>query len=209
MLDVLVIRYAPRVDSNTQRLLETSLEEVAPRTRITLVDLTETPPPLLMPANLNALIKRNFMGEPLTEEEQVVVSSTDKFLSQVIAADRLIIAFPMFNFSLPAAVKAWVDVIVQKEKTFSIDSTGRYYGLLKNKAALLLTTTGNDFSEPSMQAMDHAAPLLKQCLEFMGISTHTIAAYGLNQYAEQAELLVAEAQATIKAYLTTDSAWKE
>lgn len=209
MLHVLVIRYTPRIDSNTQRLLATSLEEVGPRASITHVDLTETPPPLLMPANLNALLKRNFMGETLTEVERAVVSRADRFLSQVLAADRIIIAFPMFNFSLPAAIKAWVDVIVQKEKTFAIDSAGRYYGLLKNKAALLLTTTGSDFGEPSMAAMDHSAPLLKQCLEFMGISTHTIAAYGLNQYAAQAESLVAEAQATIKTYLATEPVWKE
>lgn len=209
MLKVLIVSYTPRITSNTRHLMNAAVEELRKRAELCHMDLAQTPPPLLSPAILNALLKRNFLSETLTAAEQAVVKQANEFLDQVLAADRIIVAFPMYNFSLPATVKAWVDVIVQKDKAFAIDSSGQYYGLLQNKAALILMTSGSDFEDPVMAPMNHSAPLLQQTFAFIGISSHTIAAYGLDQYANRAESLIEEAQASITHFLRMDSAWND
>ena len=149
------------------------------------------------------------MGLPLTDVEQAAVRGADHFLDQVLKADRVIVAFPMYNFSVPAAVKAWIDTIIQKDRTFGIDASGQYHPLCRNKRALILMTSGNDFGEPTMQPMNHASTLMEHCLNFIGIGSHTITAYGLNQYADRAEQIVVQAQEHISQYLSADGDWLE
>ncbi len=147
------------------------------------------------------------MGVELNEVEQQIVASADVLVQQLLDADRIVFAFPMYNFSLPAAVKAWVDAVIQLGKTFTMTGEGAYAGLCHGKKALILMTTGGDFSQEPTKNMNFATPLMQTCLGFMGIESHVIAAYGLNQYMDRADDIVADAQQEIIGFLQQDPAW--
>jgi len=201
MNNTLIISYTPRVDSNTAKLVEAAKDTLAGKTSITHIELSRTPPELLLIDNLAALLKRNFMGEELDVKEQAITQRIDEYTQQVMDADYLIIAFPMYNFSMPATIKAWVDNVIQPGKTFTITQDGGYQGLCEDTKALILMTAGNDFSEPPMSDINFATPLMQSCLNFMGMESEIIIAFGLNQYADRADDIVTQAQGKISQHL--------
>jgi len=207
MSNILLVSYTPRFESNTKKLVKTYLQATSNKSEIIHLDLVKQPAPLLLEDNLNALIKRNFMGMELTEIENNYVNGADQLVIQLLEADRIVIAFPMYNFSLPATVKAWIDTIVQSGKTFNMTENGEYKGLCQDKQALILMTTGSDFSQEPIRSMDYATPLIQACMAFMGIESHVITAYGLNQYMDRADHIIAETQQQIVKYLKNDQSW--
>ena len=207
MMKTLLVSYTPRFDSNTQKLLQTFIQASSGGSELTHVDLVKEPAPLLLEQNLNALLKRNYLGEKLTTDECGALKTADGFLQQLQASDRIVIAFPMYNFSVPAGIKAWIDVIVQNGHTFKINEERQYEGLCQGKRALILMTTGSDFSQESMKPMNYATPLMQSCLGFMGIPSQAITAFGLNQYMDKADSIVNKAQQDIVDYVTQDTEW--
>jgi len=201
MSKTLIVSYTPREGSNTEKLVQTFIQQAAEKSRITHVRLERDPAPLLLEENLNALLKRNFSGLQLTETEGSAVRSSDQLLEQLQSADRIVLAFPMYNFSVPASVKAWVDAVIQNGKTFEITDQGNYQGLCQGKKALVLMTTGSDFSQEPIKSMDFATPLIKNCMQFMGIESQQIAAYGLNQYMHKADQIIGDTQREIVDFL--------
>ncbi len=207
MSKILLVSYTPRHDSNTKKLVDTFLQSSSHRSDITHLDLVKTPPSLLLEDNLNALLKRNFMGLELTEDEREVVKSADKLLQQLQQAEQIVIAFPMYNFSVPATVKAWIDSIIQNGHTFKMTDDGAYEGLCHGKKALILMTTGGDFSQEPVKSMDYAIPLVQACLGFIGIESEAITAYGLNQYMDRADEIVTQTQQEIIHFLAKNKSW--
>lgn len=207
MTNTLLVSYTPRLESNTKKLVQEFLQATSNKEDITYLDLVKEPAPLLLEDNLNALLKRNFMGMELTESENSSVQSVDQLVEQIKHADRIVIAFPMFNFSLPATVKAWIDAIIQNGKTFKINDEGGYEGLCQGKQALILMTTGGDFSQEPAKSMNYAIPLIQNCMNFMGIESHAITAYGLNQYIDRADDIVTEAKQEIVRFLDNHKLW--
>jgi FMN-dependent NADH-azoreductase len=68
-------------------------------------------------------------------------------------------------------------------------------------------TTGGDFSQESIKSMNFATSLIQTCMGFMGIESHCISAYGLNQYMDRADEIVKEAQRDIMVYLKDEATW--
>lgn len=207
MSKTLLVSYTPRYDSNTQKLVEAFLQ-TQKNLEVTHLDLVKEPAPLLLEDNLNALLKRNYMGIELTEEENVFVASADKLLQQIQDADLIVVAFPMYNFSIPATVKAWIDAIIQNGKTFRMTDDGGYDGLCQGKQALILMTTGGDFSQEPAKSMNYATPLIETCFGFMGIESHSITAYGLNQYMDRVNEIVEESKLEVVKYIENNESWQ-
>ncbi len=207
MSNTLLISYTPRLESNTAKLLQTFLDNCANPEQVNHLDLVKTPPPLLLTDNLNAILKRNFIGLALNDAESKSAESADVLTQQLLDADRIVLAFPMYNFSVPATVKAWIDAVVQKEKTFTINEDGSYAGLCHCKEALIIMTTGSDMSQEPMKSMDFALPLAKTSIGFMGIESHGIVAYGLNQYMDRVDDIVVAAQQEITQFLKENPSW--
>jgi len=84
---------------------------------------------------------------------------------------------------------------------------GSYEGLCQGKQALILMTTGGDYSQEPVKSMNYATPLMQACMGFMNIESHTIASYGLNQYMDKANDIIAETQQEIVNYLKENRAW--
>ena len=209
MSNTLLISYTPRLESNTAKLVQTFLDNCANPDQVNHLDLVKTPAPLLLADNLNAILKRNFMGLALSGAESKVAESADILTQQLLDADRIVLAFPMYNFSVPATVKAWIDAVVQKEKTLTINEDGSYAGLCQGKEALIITTTGSDMSQEPMKSMDFAMPLAKTSIGFMGIESHGIVAYGLNQYTDRVEDIITVAQQEVIHFLSENPSWSQ
>ena len=110
---------------------------------------------------------------PDKEQDQKLIEATrlsDELITELMSADTLLIATPMYNFSIPSALKAWIDQIVRIGQTFSFSPDNRFEGLVKNKRAYVLTATGAVFSNEGMQELDFLTPYLRSLLSFLGFT---------------------------------------
>lgn len=107
-----------------------------------------------------------------SSEQRAVLSQSDALLNEVKDADILVIGSPMYNFGVPAAVKAWIDMITRARETFRYSETGPE-GLLTGKTAYIVLTSGGTRAGSDI---DFAWPYLKHVLGFIGITdVHLIA----------------------------------
>jgi len=116
-------------------------------------------------------IGANFTApEDRTDEHKATLSFSDSLVNELQQAEHIVIASPIYNFSLPAVLKAWVDLIARARLTFQYTANGPE-GLLKNKKAYIVIASGG---VPVGSPMDFASPYLKQALAFVGITDVTI-----------------------------------
>ncbi len=100
---------------------------------------------------------------------------SDELVTELLAADHLAIATPVYNYNVPAVLKAWVDHIVRKGLTLGFD--GR--GLVAGKKATVLMASGGIYTAGSpLQDRDIASQYLRLILNVIGISDVTLVAGG-------------------------------
>ncbi len=128
-------------------------------------------------------IEANFTpDESRTDQHRDALALSDSLVAELKAADILVIGTPIYNFSIPAALKAWIDMIARARLTFRYTENGPK-GLLEGKKAYLVVATGG---VPVGSAVDFATPYLKHALAFIGITdVEVIAADKLNSQAEE------------------------
>lgn len=196
-MHTLIAHYLPRGErSRTRRLLDAFLQEHDGGS-IELLDLALHPPAALDSESLPAYARRNYAEETLTDGETKALAVADALCEQVRRADAVVLAFPMFNFSVPAAVKAWMDAVMQKGRTWTMRD-GMATGLMTGKQALILMTSGGLY-EGERASWDHAAPLARHAFEFMGFSDiRLIRADGMNADPAGAEVRITEAQNAVR-----------
>lgn len=134
------------------------------------------------------LINSEWIGAsytPPTERndiQQQILALSDELIAEVKSADEIIIATPMYNFSVPAGLKAWIDLIARVGETFQYTAEGPQ-GLVNNKPVTLIISTGG---VPIGSPMDFVTPYLKQVLGFIGLTeVSVISADGMNVSAEE------------------------
>jgi len=132
----------------------------------------------------DAWIEANFTPEEQrTQKHRDTLAYSDALVDELKNADALIIGVPVYNFSIPATLKAWIDMIARARKTFRYTENGPV-GLLEDKKAYLVVATGGVAVGSSM---DFATPYLRHALSFVGITdVEIIAADELNSNAEEA-----------------------
>lgn len=101
-----------------------------------------------------------------TEDQKEKLALSDSLIEELRAADTLVIGTPVYNFGIPATLKAWVDQIARAGVTFRYTENGPE-GLLKGKKAVVAFASGG---VPMGAAMDHVTPYLKTVLGFVGIT---------------------------------------
>jgi len=107
---------------------------------------------------------------------------SDELIAELQWADHIVITTPMYNFSVPATVKAWIDQVCRAGVTFRYTSSGPQ-GLLAGKRADIVITTGG---APIGSPVDFASGYLRQVLGFIGINeVEVISADRMNQDSEQ------------------------
>jgi FMN-dependent NADH-azoreductase len=141
-----------------------------------------------------AWINANFTApEERSAEQRAVLSGSDALVAEIQSADALVIGAPIYNFGVPAALKAWIDMIARARLTFRYTENGPE-GLLQGKKAYIVIASGG---VPVDSPFDFATPYLRQALAFVGITDiEVIAAEQLNSKAEEsidsARLRIAE-----------------
>ena len=113
-----------------------------------------------------AWIGANFtQPEQRTAEQRQILALSDRLVKQLQTADILVIGAPLYNFSVPAALKAWIDLVARVGLTFRYTSNGPV-GLLANKKVYLILASGGT---PIGGAIDFASGYLRRVLGFLGI----------------------------------------
>ena len=130
------------------------------------------------------LVYRDLAAEPLphlTLEAFADSSVLDEFL----AADMVVIGAPMYNFTLPTQLKAWIDRIMIAGKTFRYTETGPE-GLAGGKRVVIALARGGFYEQGSpASALEHLESYLRGIFNFIGIEPEFVAADGLNISPEQ------------------------
>lgn len=160
-----------RIDSSARRqgsvtreladLLVDRLASQAGGIRLVVRDLAEG-----LPFVNEEWISANFTDPGARSERQrEVLAKSDSLVAELTEADVLIIGAPMYNFGIPAALKAWVDMVARARLTFRYGENGPV-GLLTGKRAYLVMATGGT---PVGSGIDFASGYLRHVLAFMGI----------------------------------------
>ena len=100
---------------------------------------------------------------------------SDELVGELLACDHLVIATPVYNYNVPAALKAWIDSIVRKGMTLGLDGKG----LVTGKTATVLLASGGVYTEGSpIRDRDIATQYLRLVLNVIGIIDVTVVAGG-------------------------------
>ena len=197
MTQTLVISYTPRNGSYTKILFDEFVKFAKGKTRIKHLDLVETPPDLLLTKNLNLIMEWNMGKRDFSETELSILSNHYKLIEDVLASDYIVLAFPIYNFTMPATVKAWIDAIVVSDKTFSFSPETGFKGLCNDKKALTIMVSGFDYNN-SDSIKEYASSTIKQNYDFIGMSSEHILAFGVDQNREQLDSILEDAKFEIK-----------
>jgi FMN-dependent NADH-azoreductase len=127
-----------------------------------------------------------------SEEDKAALRISDVYISELKEADVIVIGAPMYNWSVPSALKAYIDQVLRVNETFEIDRTNAqhpYVGLLENKTLFLLLSRGDEgYGKGEYnEHMDFQTNYLKMVFGVMGISNiHVIAINGRSPDAVEA-----------------------
>jgi FMN-dependent NADH-azoreductase len=109
-------------------------------------------------------------AEPLTEVQKRENAVSEALVSQLLAADVVVIGAPLYNFSIPSQLKAWIDRIAQPGRTFTYTEKGPK-GLATGKTVIVASTRGGAYSTSDAgRAMEHQESYLQTVLGFIGIT---------------------------------------
>jgi FMN-dependent NADH-azoreductase len=181
-LKVLEIAASGRNDGSVSRRLSAdliaALEDRQGRIELTRRDLGKG-----LPFVDEAWINANFTpAEERNAEQRAALAESDALVAELKAADVLVIGTPIYNFGVPAALKAWVDMVARARLTFRYTENGPK-GLLEGKKAYVIVASGG---VPVDSAVDFATPYLRHALSFIGITeVDVIAVDRLNSRQEE------------------------
>lgn len=174
MPTLLYVSVSPRGnDSISRRLGNAAVEEwkaTNPGGRVIERDLAKTP---ITFVDVNWIAGAFSPPEYHTENHKKALTLSNELVSEVLEADEIILATPMFNFSVPAALKAWIDHVVRAGKTFRYKADGTPEGLLagQNKKVLVIIASGGSYPEGSpMAALNYEIPYLRFIFAYMGVT---------------------------------------
>lgn len=156
---------ATLTDSVSRALGAQTVTDLAPA-QVTHRDLATAPLPQVNEAWVKA---RLVSPEDRTVEEAEVLALSDTLIAELEAADTVVIGLPLYNFGVPASLKAWIDLVARPGVTFRYTEDGPE-GLLTGKSAIVVFASGG---VPMGAPVDFASPHVRQFLRFIGITDVT------------------------------------
>jgi FMN-dependent NADH-azoreductase len=134
---------------------------------------------------------------PVLAESHPCVARNAEILDEFLAADIVVVGAPMYNFTIPTQLKAWIDRILTAGKTFRYTENGPE-GLAGGKRVIIASSRGGIYSEGPAATVDFQETYLRHVFGFMGIhDVEFVRAEGLNLGAEQREAAMAQAHTQI------------
>ncbi|MGB8028687.1 MAG: NAD(P)H-dependent oxidoreductase [Terracidiphilus sp.] len=106
-----------------------------------------------------------------THERKRALACSDRFVDELLAADVLVLGAPMWNLSIPASLKAWIDMIVREGRTFAFTQTGVAALVPPGKKVSVFCARGGAYPAGSaMRALDFQEPYLRAILGVIGLT---------------------------------------
>ena len=194
-MKVLHIDASPRtVRSVTRKLTAAFISALRlkhPSLKVTHHDIGHHPPPFISDAWVGAAFAPADHDDPGMKG---VLHHSDELTAELVAADIVVIGAPMYNFTVSASLKAWIDQVVRTDMTFKITEQG-VEPLLHGKKAIIVTSRGGFVAGT---AYDFQEPYLRTILGFMGITDLTfVHAEGVNEGEKAREAAMTEAAAKL------------
>lgn len=166
-----------------------------PAADVTYRDLAAAPVPHLSGAYLAAGTQP---ADQRTAEAQADLDLGAAIMDEFLSADVVVIGAPMYNFSVSSQLKAWIDRVAVKGKTFNYSEKGPE-GLAGGKKVIIASSRGGIYSSGPGAAIDHQEPYLRAVFSFFGITDlDYIRAEGVNYGPEQREQAIGAARAGIE-----------
>jgi FMN-dependent NADH-azoreductase len=138
------------------------------------------------------IITRDLVGEPLPHLTLDAFADSS-VLDEFLGADMIVVGAPMYNFTLPTQLKAWLDRILVAGKTFRYAETGPE-GLAGGKRVIIALARGGIYNAGSpAAALEHLETYLRGIFNFIGIEPEFVAADGLAIGPEQREQSISNA----------------
>lgn len=117
-----------------------------------------------------------------TPDQHAALSLSETLIAEIEAASAIIIGVPLYNFGMPASLKAWFDQVVRIDRTFSIveDPESPYRPLLRSKPVIVLTSAGSAAFQPGGPTahLNFLEPHLATLLGFLGLTENTFVRIG-------------------------------
>lgn len=138
-----------------------------PNTAVEYLDLAKDAPNHF---SADAIAIKGFAQTSPTDAQRAENALSEKLVSQFLAADVMVVGAPLYNFSIPTQLKAWIDRLSQPGRTFKYEETGPV-GLANGKTVIVVSTRGGMYStSEGGQAMEHQESYLKVVFGFFGIT---------------------------------------
>jgi FMN-dependent NADH-azoreductase len=199
MATVLVITCSPRGERSVSTALTTRFAQQwalhHPQDTIRLRDLGHHPVPHITES---WIVGATAGPESQSAASRDAIEISDRLIDEFLASDRFVIGVPMYNFNVPSTFKAYIDQIVRAGKTFAGGPTG-YEGLVKDRKALFITTSGGIFAPGAPVTPNHFQELwLRAIFAFIGVTqVRFVTAEGMNQGEDTAAKARAKAERSL------------
>lgn len=148
-----------------------------PSDRVIVRDVGRYPPPI----TTELWIASVFTAEGnRTDEQKDAVRASDELIAELDEADIIVMGTPMYNYGMPAALKAWFDNVIRIGKTFTFDLARGDYPLepvMTGKTLVILSSRGEFGFEPGgvREDMNHLETHIRTCASYLGVEqTHLI-----------------------------------
>ncbi|WP_028048586.1 FMN-dependent NADH-azoreductase [Cellulomonas sp. URHD0024] len=163
-------------ESNTLKASEafiTGLRDHRPDVTVEVIDLYDHDLPSMEGGNIEAKYDL-LVGRPIDPGHAEAWSHVESLIAHFQAADAYLITAPMWNLSIPYALKYYIDCIVQPGYTFRYGSTGYPEPMVLGKKLVVASTRGSDYSAGGpMHSYDFMEPYLRAIFGFIGITDVT------------------------------------
>ena len=168
-MTILRIDSSANIETSVTRELTDRIISILGATEVTIRDLAKNALPQIDHA---WTVARAVPAEDRTDEQANALALSDALIAEIMAADTIVIGAPVYNFGVPAALKAWIDLIARAGVTFRYTETGPV-GLIDGKRVIIALASGGT---PMGSDMDFASGYLRQVLGFMGMTDVTFVA---------------------------------
>lgn len=172
MTTILHIDSSPLGTASVTRQLTASVVEALrkadPSAALVYRDVAANPPDHLSGELLQVVKFRDLDG--LNDRQRSELALTDELVEEFLAADVVVVGAPMYNFSVPTQLKAWIDRLAQAGRTFRYTEKGPE-GLAGGKRVIVASGRGGVYStNPALAGLDHQEAYLRTVFGFFGIT---------------------------------------
>ncbi len=123
----------------------------------------------MVPINEEWINASSIPEERRNQQQRRILALSDALIDELLHADEILLATPMYNFTVPGNLKLWIDQIARAGETFQYTAEGPQ-GLLQDKPVKIIITSGGT---PVGSEIDFLSGYLKQIFNFIGISNVT------------------------------------